>query len=212
MAFHDAYAKVNNGEQVTDGFSGYSFDGWLVFLDAAKKALKEAKPGTTEFRTALNKRHLLHEEPGRRARDLQLHPRLQLRRRRAQPRRRQAGRRQVDLPAVTRFPRGRLVAGAVFCPKAACGRGPHPARPIAAGGRHLAPYATRSLPARRPLLQPRDTMTADIAAILAVDGIATGAIYVLIALGFVLIFAVTPGDFRPLRRHRRLHRADRRSP
>ncbi|PTW56621.1 amino acid/amide ABC transporter membrane protein 1 (HAAT family) [Breoghania corrubedonensis] len=40
-------------------------------------------------------------------------------------------------------------------------------------------------------------MTADIAAILAVDGIATGAIYVLIALGFVLIFAVTRVIFVP---------------
>ncbi|PTW56622.1 amino acid/amide ABC transporter substrate-binding protein (HAAT family) [Breoghania corrubedonensis] len=54
MAFHEAYAKVNNGEQVTDGFSGYSFDGWLVFLDAAEKALKEEKPGTQAFRKALN--------------------------------------------------------------------------------------------------------------------------------------------------------------
>ena len=34
-------------------------------------------------------------------------------------------------------------------------------------------------------------MDAQIAAILAMDGIATGAIYVLIGLGFVLIFAVT---------------------
>ncbi|HVV93713.1 MAG TPA: branched-chain amino acid ABC transporter permease [Hyphomicrobiales bacterium] len=40
-------------------------------------------------------------------------------------------------------------------------------------------------------------MTAQIAAILALDGIATGAIYVLIALGFVLIFAVTRVIFVP---------------
>lgn len=40
-------------------------------------------------------------------------------------------------------------------------------------------------------------MTPDIAAILALDGIATGAIYVLIALGFVLIFAVTRVVFVP---------------
>lgn len=40
-------------------------------------------------------------------------------------------------------------------------------------------------------------MTPDIAAILALDGIATGAIYVLIALGFVLIFAVTRVIFVP---------------
>jgi branched-chain amino acid transport system permease protein len=40
-------------------------------------------------------------------------------------------------------------------------------------------------------------MDAQIAAILAVDGIATGAIYVLIGLGFVLIFAVTRVIFVP---------------
>lgn len=40
-------------------------------------------------------------------------------------------------------------------------------------------------------------MTAQIAAILAIDGIATGAIYVLMALGFVLIFSVTRIIFVP---------------
>ncbi len=40
-------------------------------------------------------------------------------------------------------------------------------------------------------------MDSEIAAILAMDGIATGAIYVLIALGFVLIFAVTRVIFVP---------------
>jgi branched-chain amino acid transport system permease protein len=40
-------------------------------------------------------------------------------------------------------------------------------------------------------------MTSQIAAILTLDGIATGAIYVLIALGFVLIFAVTRIVFVP---------------
>ncbi|CAN7683908.1 branched-chain amino acid ABC transporter permease [Bosea sp. LjRoot9] len=40
-------------------------------------------------------------------------------------------------------------------------------------------------------------MTSDIAAILAIDGIASGAIYVLIAIGFVLIFAVTRVIFVP---------------
>jgi branched-chain amino acid transport system permease protein len=40
-------------------------------------------------------------------------------------------------------------------------------------------------------------MTPDIAAILAVDGIATGAIYVLVALGLVLIFTVTRVVFVP---------------
>jgi branched-chain amino acid transport system permease protein len=40
-------------------------------------------------------------------------------------------------------------------------------------------------------------MNAQIAAILAIDGIASGAIYVLIAIGFVLIFAVTRIIFVP---------------
>jgi branched-chain amino acid transport system permease protein len=40
-------------------------------------------------------------------------------------------------------------------------------------------------------------MTPDIAAILAVDGIATGAIYVLVAIGLVLIFTVTRVIFVP---------------
>ncbi|MFO1082418.1 MAG: branched-chain amino acid ABC transporter permease [Reyranellaceae bacterium] len=40
-------------------------------------------------------------------------------------------------------------------------------------------------------------MTGEIAAILAMDGIASGAIYVLIGLGFVLIFAVTRVIFVP---------------
>lgn len=53
MAFRDAYKKAN-GMPTTDGFSAYSFDAWLVFLDSAKRAMASgAKPGTPEFRTAL---------------------------------------------------------------------------------------------------------------------------------------------------------------
>ena len=40
-------------------------------------------------------------------------------------------------------------------------------------------------------------MTSDIAAILAVDGVATGSIYVLVALGTVLIFTITRVTFIP---------------
>ncbi|MEX6507865.1 ABC transporter substrate-binding protein [Jiella sp. M17.18] len=50
--FHQIFQKVNGGD-ADDGFSGYSFDGWLIFLDAAKSALKTAKPGTDQFRQAL---------------------------------------------------------------------------------------------------------------------------------------------------------------
>jgi branched-chain amino acid transport system substrate-binding protein len=52
MDFRAAYQKAN-GMPTTDGFSAYSFDAWLVFLDAAKRAMATAKPGTPEFRTAL---------------------------------------------------------------------------------------------------------------------------------------------------------------
>jgi branched-chain amino acid transport system substrate-binding protein len=53
MEFRAAYQKAN-GTPTSDGFSAYSFDAWLVFLDAAKRAMATgAKPGTPEFRTAL---------------------------------------------------------------------------------------------------------------------------------------------------------------
>jgi branched-chain amino acid transport system substrate-binding protein len=52
MTFRDDYQKAN-GAPPTDGFSAYSFDSWLVFLDAAKRAMAKAKPGTPEFRAAL---------------------------------------------------------------------------------------------------------------------------------------------------------------
>jgi branched-chain amino acid transport system substrate-binding protein len=52
MAFRDAHQKAN-GAPPTDGFSAYSFDAWLIFMDAAKRALATAKPGTPEFHAAL---------------------------------------------------------------------------------------------------------------------------------------------------------------
>jgi branched-chain amino acid transport system substrate-binding protein len=52
MEFRAAYQKAN-GMATTDGFSAYSFDAWLVFLDAAKRAMATAKPGTPEYRVAL---------------------------------------------------------------------------------------------------------------------------------------------------------------
>ena len=51
LAFRDAYQKTNNAP-TTDAFSAYSFDGWLVLVDAAKRALAKAQPGTPEFRQA----------------------------------------------------------------------------------------------------------------------------------------------------------------
>ncbi|WP_147156500.1 ABC transporter substrate-binding protein [Reyranella soli] len=53
MDFRAAYQKAN-GSPTSDAFSAYSFDAWLVFLDAAKRAMATgAKPGTPEFRVAL---------------------------------------------------------------------------------------------------------------------------------------------------------------
>jgi branched-chain amino acid transport system substrate-binding protein len=43
---------VNNAP-TTDAFSAYSFDGYLVFADAAARALPKGEPGTPAFRTAL---------------------------------------------------------------------------------------------------------------------------------------------------------------
>ncbi|GAA4350037.1 ABC transporter substrate-binding protein [Variovorax defluvii] len=50
MDFRAAFQKVNNAP-TSDAFSAYSFDGWLVFLDAAARA--KGEPGTPEFRQSL---------------------------------------------------------------------------------------------------------------------------------------------------------------
>jgi branched-chain amino acid transport system substrate-binding protein len=53
LAFREVYQKVNNAP-TSDAYSAYSFDAWLVLLDAAKRALAKAQPGTEQFRAALN--------------------------------------------------------------------------------------------------------------------------------------------------------------
>ena len=52
LAYREAHQKANNAPG-NDAFAPYAFDGWLVFLDAAKRALAKAQPGTAEFRQAL---------------------------------------------------------------------------------------------------------------------------------------------------------------
>ncbi len=52
MDFRSAHQKAN-GAMPTDAFSAYSFDAWLIFLDAAKRASAKAEPGTPQFRVAL---------------------------------------------------------------------------------------------------------------------------------------------------------------
>ncbi|WP_077000723.1 ABC transporter substrate-binding protein [Variovorax sp. KK3] len=50
MDFRSAYQKAN-GAAPTDAFSAYSFDAWLLFLDAAQRT--KGEPGTPAFRSAL---------------------------------------------------------------------------------------------------------------------------------------------------------------
>lgn len=50
MSFRSVFQKVHNAP-TSDAFSAYSFDGWLVFLDAAARA--KGEPGTPEFRVTL---------------------------------------------------------------------------------------------------------------------------------------------------------------
>jgi branched-chain amino acid transport system substrate-binding protein len=50
LDFRREFQKVN-GTPTTDAFSAYSFDGWLVFADAAARA--KGEPGTPEFRVSL---------------------------------------------------------------------------------------------------------------------------------------------------------------
>jgi len=50
MDFRAAYQKAN-GAPPTDAFSAYTFDAWLLFLDAAARA--KGEPGTPAYRVAL---------------------------------------------------------------------------------------------------------------------------------------------------------------
>ena len=50
LEFRQVFQKVNNAP-TSDAFSAYSFDGWLVFTDAAARA--KGEPGTPEFRLSL---------------------------------------------------------------------------------------------------------------------------------------------------------------
>lgn len=61
LAFRDVYQKVNNAP-TGDAFSAYSFDAWLVFADAAKRALQKAQPGTPQFREAFRDAMLATKE------------------------------------------------------------------------------------------------------------------------------------------------------
>jgi branched-chain amino acid transport system substrate-binding protein len=51
LAYRGVYQKANHA-LTSDAFSAYSFDGWLVLIDAAKRALAKAQPGTPAFHEA----------------------------------------------------------------------------------------------------------------------------------------------------------------
>ena len=61
LAFREAYQKANNAP-VSDAFSAYAFDGWLVMIDAAKRAMQKAQPGTPGFREAFKDAMLTTKE------------------------------------------------------------------------------------------------------------------------------------------------------
>ena len=50
LAFREVFQKVNNAP-TSDAYSAYSFDAWLVFVDAAARA--KGEPGTAGFRQSL---------------------------------------------------------------------------------------------------------------------------------------------------------------
>lgn len=53
LDFRGAYQKTFQVEP-TDAFAPYSFDAWLIFLDAAQRAMAQKQPGTPDFRVALH--------------------------------------------------------------------------------------------------------------------------------------------------------------
>jgi len=61
LAYREVYQKANNAP-TNDAFSGYAFDGWLVLLDAAKRALVKSQPGTPQFREAFRDAMLATKE------------------------------------------------------------------------------------------------------------------------------------------------------
>jgi branched-chain amino acid transport system substrate-binding protein len=52
LHYRAAYEKLNH-EPANSAFAAYGYDGWLILVDAAKRALAKATPGTPEFRAAL---------------------------------------------------------------------------------------------------------------------------------------------------------------
>jgi branched-chain amino acid transport system substrate-binding protein len=53
LDFRNAYQKAYQSVP-TDAFAPYAFDAWLIFTDAAQRAMAKKQPGTPEFRSALH--------------------------------------------------------------------------------------------------------------------------------------------------------------
>jgi branched-chain amino acid transport system substrate-binding protein len=52
LDFRNTYKQTFKVEP-TDAFAPYAFDAWLIFTEAAQRAMKKQQPGTPAFRTAL---------------------------------------------------------------------------------------------------------------------------------------------------------------
>ena len=93
MDFRAAYQKAN-GAPPTDAFSAYSFDAWLLFLDAAARDQGRAGHAGLPRRAARCDRQ--HQGAGRHAQRLQLQARQPLRLGRTLARHRQARKRPME--------------------------------------------------------------------------------------------------------------------
>ena len=103
LAFRTAFQKAN-GAPTTDAFSAYAFDAWLIMTDAAKRAMANgAKPGTPEFREALNDAIFSTKELPGHGGDLQFHAGIRLRLGQSQPGGGTPAERRLDLQPVIRI-------------------------------------------------------------------------------------------------------------
>ena len=59
LDFRSVFQKVNNAP-TTDAFSAYSFDGYLVFADAAARRADKGEPGTPAVPRGAARRDLQH--------------------------------------------------------------------------------------------------------------------------------------------------------
>ena len=110
LAFRAAYEKAN-GEAPADAFSPYAFDGWLVFMDAAKRAKATgAVPGHAGLPQCAARGAVHDQGRRRRARHLHLHAGRPPRRRQPRADPGPDRKREIQAAAVTAAARGSGVA------------------------------------------------------------------------------------------------------